>query len=144
LVIRQLLPSTSGQLPLHTEVIALVWCDRQRARQRVQTSAGTEVLLMLPRGTVLQDGDLLYCSEEKQIRVQALPEAVVLIPTASAVQLCRVAHQLGNWHRPAQVLANGTLMAQLDQPLIDWLEHVGIPFETGEQPFQPNLTGHAH
>jgi urease accessory protein len=127
------------------ETVSLDWHHRQKTRQRLLTNKGTELLLMLPRGTVLQEGDLLYQDPECLIRVQASPERVVVVVPHTLQQHCRIAHHLGNWHRPLQLLEDGTLIAQADQPLEDWLMQMGIPFQVQEHPFTPTLsTGHHH
>ncbi len=126
------------------ETVTLSWVDRQRVRQRVHTDRGTEVLLALPRGTSLQEGDVLYQDQERLIKIMAELEPVVLISDIPIAQLCRVAHQLGNWHRPIQLTETGSLMALVDDPLQAWLRQAQIPFVITHLPFEPTLTGHHH
>jgi urease accessory protein len=126
------------------EIVTLTWADRQRVRQRVQTDQGTEVLLALPRGTCLQQGDVLYQDQERLIRVEAGLESVVLLSGIPIPQLCRVAHQLGNWHRPMQLTETGSLIALADDPLQTWLSQTQIPFVLTHLPFEPTFTGHQH
>lgn len=139
------LPDPTAPLTTQSvETIDLIWDDRLKGRQRLVTDQGTEVVLTLPRGSVLADGDVLYQDDQRRIRIRALPEAVVRIPFGSVERLGKICHHLGNWHRPVQILADGTLLAQVDNPLVDWLVHAGIPFEQTEYPFHPNLRGHSH
>ncbi|NJK61813.1 MAG: urease accessory protein UreE [Synechococcaceae cyanobacterium SM2_3_1] len=126
------------------ETVTLSWADRQRVRQRVHTDRGTEVLLALPRGRSLRQGDVLYQDQEGLIKVVAELEPVVLISGIPIAQLCRVAHQLGNWHRPIQLTESGSLMALVDEPLQAWLSLAQIPFAITHLPFEPTLTGHHH
>ncbi|MDX2272842.1 MAG: urease accessory protein UreE [Cyanobacteriota bacterium] len=130
--------------PTHSDTVTLPWIDRQRIRQRLYTQGGRELLLALPRGSTLQAGDLLYQDSQLEIRVVAQPEDLLHITPTNLLELGRVAHHLGNWHRPAQCLPDGTLLAENDSPLQDWLHQQGIPFDAVRQPFQPNLTGHFH
>ncbi|GAB4217460.1 MAG: hypothetical protein OHK0012_21980 [Synechococcales cyanobacterium] len=130
--------------PTQVEWIALTWDDRRKARQRVQSDQGTELLLNLPRGTVLADGDCVLDEGKRQIRIRAAAEAVLVIPFQDLETLGQVAHHLGNWHRPAQILADGTMIAQADEPLQDWCRHHGLACEWREQPFHANVRGHSH
>ncbi|WP_218081039.1 urease accessory protein UreE [Anthocerotibacter panamensis] len=126
------------------EVLILPWDERCKPRQRRMTDRGTDVALALPRGTILKDGELLYNSPERTIRVQAQPEPVLVIHPSDPTQACLVAHHLGNWHRSLQVLDDKTLLAQADDPLAHWLEHMGIPYKRQACIYHPNLRGTVH
>lgn len=107
ITVTQLLDEPPEGIPGHLEVVALTWHDRQRSRQRLVSDWGTEIQLMLPRGTHLHDGDLLYADAQRHIRVRAQPEPVLLIQPENPIQMGQVIHQLGNWHRPAHVSPKG-------------------------------------
>ncbi len=132
----------------HEETVTLTYAERCRHRQRLITSGGRELHLVLPRATVLRHGDLLLSSPLITVEVHAAPEAVLDIPVTDWLTSARVAHQLGNWHRTVQILPGGTLRTPDDAPLRDWLNRSGLRFAAHEQPFQPNLLGsgghHAH
>jgi urease accessory protein len=144
ITVTQLLDEPSEGIPGHLEVVALTWHDRQRSRQRLVSDWGTEIQLMLPRGTHLHDGDLLYADAQRHIRVKAQPEPVLLIQPENPIQMGQVIHQLGNWHRPAHVSLQGQILALADDPLQDWLAHMGIPFRLEMEVFEPNLLAHSH
>ena len=128
------------------EWVELDWHQRRKGRQRVRGDRGTELLLVLPRGTVLADGQVLCRQSETQvtIAVRAQAEALLEIAPAQLADICRVAHHLGNWHRPIQVLADGTLLVERDRPLREWLERGSIPYRPVERAFFPNAIGHQH
>ncbi len=129
------------------EQVLLDWADRQRSRQRVRSDRGSELWLMLPRGTRLTHQDRLFQDPQRIIIVSAKPEAVLSIEPLNPLQLGQAAHQLGNWHRPIQLMMDGSLQAQADAPLRDWLSRMGIPFVEREDPFEPNVAlagGHHH
>ncbi len=145
LVITQVLSSEGVEAdPTRSESLCLSWHARQRCRQRVHTDQGTELCLALPRGTVLRDGALLYQDPERQIWVQAQSEDLLQITPRDRIQLAQIAHHLGNWHRSAQLLADGTLLVQPDPPLLTWLRDHQIQTVPGHRPFDPNLSGQAH
>jgi len=126
------------------EEIGLIWDDRCKPRQHLTTPSGTVILLALPRGTLLQDGDCLHEDEFLGILVRAKAEPVLTIPFGDLLALGTIAHHLGNWHRPAQILGDGTVLAQWDPPLQDWCQHHGIPCHREDRPFHANVRGHAH
>jgi urease accessory protein len=144
ITVMQLLDEPSEGIPGHLEVVALTWHDRQRSRQRLVSDWGTEIQLMLPRGTHLHDGALLYADAQRHIRVRAQPEPVLLIQPENPIQMGQVIHQLGNWHRPAHVSPQGQILALADDPLQDWLAHMGIRFRLEMAVFEPNLLAHSH
>jgi urease accessory protein len=136
----QMEPTPAGRI----EVILLDWEDRRKPRQRAVTDQGTEVVLALPRGTVLAEGDCLYQNNGLTIKVQAKVQSVIKVMPANQVETCRVAHHLGNWHRSIEVLADGTLKAQSDEPFEEWLKREGFKYERIEAPFHPNCKGAEH
>lgn len=140
----QILDEPAGGIPLSLEVVTLTWHERQRSRQRLVSNRGSQLQLMLPRGTHLQDGDLLYVDAQRQIRVKAQAEPVFLIQTENVIQMGQVLHQMGNWHRPVQISPEGQILVLADDPLRDWLTRTGIPFQEVSKPFQPNLLAHSH
>jgi len=133
-------PGTTARV----EEVALIWDDRCKPRQRLVTPSGTVLLLALPRGTILQEGDCLWQKESLTVLVRARPEPVLTIPFVDALTLGKVAHHLGNWHRPAQILEDGTVLAQWDPPVQEWCSHHGIPCQREERPFHANVRGHSH
>ncbi|MBD2104163.1 urease accessory protein UreE [Leptolyngbya sp. FACHB-261] len=127
-----------------TETVTLTYEERCRHRQRLVTDQGREVHLALPRATVLRHGDALISVPELTVEVVAAPESVIDIKASDWLTSARVAHQLGNWHRPVQILSEGILRTLRDAPLHDWLSRSGIRFEEAERPFHPNLLGAGH
>ena len=144
IAVTELLVEPPGGIPGQLETVSLTWHDRQRSRQRLVSDRGTEIQLMLPRGTHLHDGDLLYADAQRHIRVKAQAEPVLVIQPENVVQMGQVLHQLGNWHRPAHLSPQGQILALADEPLRDWLTHLGIPFHSEMRVFEPNLLAHSH
>lgn len=126
------------------ETLSLTWEQRSRPRRRCKTDSGTELALTLPRGTVLKDGMLILNTQRKTIAVRAEAETVVVVAPANAMELCIVAHHLGNWHRSLQLLDDGNLLIEKDEPLLAWLGHKGIKCSIELRPYHPNLKGAAH
>ncbi|MCA9802472.1 MAG: hypothetical protein KC777_10930 [Cyanobacteria bacterium HKST-UBA02] len=130
--------------PSEVDHVELNYHDRCRPRQRVSTTGGRELALALPRGTVLADGVVLHRDQGLVVSVIAKPEKVVRIQPDGHRQLCLVAHHLGNWHRSLETLEDGSVLAELDGPLEDWLKRQGIGYSIEERAYQPNLKGDSH
>jgi len=127
------------------EQIKMDWHQRQKHHQRCTTDAGTEIALSLPRGTVLANGTTLYNTSERTIVVESSPQEVFVVQAKSALDSCKVAHHMGNWHRSMHVLDDMTILLEADGPLQIWLDQAGIKYvvETRTD-YQPNLCAHAH
>ncbi len=122
--------------------------ERTRSRHRFATAEGEVVHLQLPRGTVLQDGDLLRSEPENRIvRVVAKPEPVLTVTADSALTLLQAAYHLGNRHVPLEITV-AYLRLSPDPVLKDLLEHRGLQVMEEIQPFDPETGayggGHGH
>ena len=121
--------------------------ERTRSRYRFTTTDGTEVQLVLARGTHLRDGDLLRAADsDVLVRVQARPEPVLTVRTADADALARAAYHLGNRH-VALELGPGYLRLSPDSVLAQMLTQLGLKVVEEIAPFQPEAgayAGHTH
>lgn len=121
--------------------------ERSRSRHRFSTTDGTEVQLVLARGTNLRDGDLLRAADsDALVRVQARPEPVLTVRTTDADALTRAAYHLGNRH-VALELGRGYLRLSPDSVLAEMLTQLGLEVVKEIAPFQPEAgayAGHAH
>jgi len=126
------------------EILELTWDERSKPRGKYKTDQGTEIALSLPRGTILHDGDTLFNSDAKTINVKAKSESVLVIQPRDISQACRIGHQLGNWHRAAQIDENDCIIVEPDSPLIKWLGDNGIVFSAEQRPYSPNLRTAPH
>jgi urease accessory protein len=133
------------QIPIGpVETLTLTWEQRCRARRKCTTDEGTKVALVLPRGTVLSDGVLLHNQSDKTIQVKAQAEDVLVVSPSDAMQMCVIAHHLGNWHRSLQLNDDGTIVVEYDSPLAKWLEQKKISCQKAHLSYHPNLKGAAH
>lgn len=121
--------------------------ERTRSRHRFVTTEGSEVQLVLARGTVLRDGDLLRANEDGTlVRVQARPEPVLTVRAKDAFALMRAAYHLGNRH-VALELGSEFLRLGPDPVLADMLTQLGLTVVEEVAPFQPEAGaygGHAN
>ncbi|MCD2517497.1 urease accessory protein UreE [Massilia sp. G4R7] len=120
---------------------------RERCRLRIRLASGREAALLLPRGTVLRDGDLLTGPEGAVVRVRAAPEATYRIEADDARALLRCAFHLGNRHSQVQ-LGAGCLRIRADPVLREMLLGLGARVTEEPAPFDPESGayggGHSH
>ncbi len=126
------------------EYLELSFDDRCKSRRRAVTTQGTEIVLSLERGTILEEGALIYDSNERSILVKSKPEHVFVVKPQDAVQLGKLSHNLGNWHRSLQICEDGSVLCQIDQPLREWLQRNAFYFSEEERGFNPNCRSHPH
>ncbi len=138
------LPADSNASPSLS--LALTAEERTRSRHRFETADGQPVYLHLPRGTVLQNGDLLQTEDGLVVQVLAKPEPVLTVTASSPLQLLQAAYHLGNRHVPLEITAT-YLRLSPDPVLQDMLLHRGLTVIEEIQPFQPEVgayKGHQH
>ena len=125
-------------------VLSLTAEERGRSRHHFTTTDGQTVYLQLPRGTVLQDGDLLQ-SESKDLilQVQAKPEAVLTVQADTSLDLLRAAYHLGNRHVALEITST-CLRLSTDPVLRDMLEQRGLAVTEERCPFQPEMGAYGH
>ena len=130
---------------VHT--LALTAEERTRSRIRFETESHVTVQLVLVRGTVLRDGDLLRADDGTTlVRVRAKPEPVLTARAPDDWTLLRAAYHLGNRHVPVEV-GRGYLRLSPDSVLADMLRQLGLDVIEEITPFNPEAGaygGHSH
>ena len=127
--------------------LTLDFDDRCKNRLAATLDNGEEVALVLPRGTVLRDGDVLVADDGALVRVIAAPQEVLVVHAHDVPTLTRAAYHLGNRHTPVEVGAEH-LKLEADPVLEDMLKRIGAHVEHATLPFQPETGayggGHKH
>ncbi len=137
---------TTANLDPHFGIDPLVLTSEQRASGhfKAKTIAGREVRVSMPRGTELQDGEVLYYDRTWAIAVTVAEEELILLePGSDPVLWAAACYQLGNLHRPARFLENGVL-TPVDQMVVSQLRQLGIPFRLERRAFIGRRFGAAH
>jgi urease accessory protein len=128
-------------------VVKLAYDERRKARQLVTLDDGTELAILLPRGTVLCPSTLLQADDGRLIRVEAAPQAVLVVTAPDHLTLTRAAYHLGNRHTPVEV-GTDWLRLEVDPVLRDMLVRLGTRVEERNEPFEPETGayggGHRH
>jgi urease accessory protein len=136
-----------AQSPAPAAWLTLDYDQRRKSRQRVVLDGGEEAALVLPRGTVLRDGDRLRDEAGQLIGVRAAAETLSQVAVADALALARAAYHLGNRHVPLEITRHG-LQYQHDHVLDDMVRALGLAVTVAEAAFQPEegayAGGHGH
>ncbi|HLO85975.1 MAG TPA: urease accessory protein UreE [Nostocaceae cyanobacterium] len=146
LVLTQRKPSDTDAVV--TLSLALTAEERTRSRHRFITEEEKEIFLRLPRGTVLQDGDILTDETHSIfIKIVAKPEPVYTVVAATPL-LLKAAYHLGNRHVPVEITPD-YLRLSPDSVLHAMLAQLGLEIKEEIAPFQPELGAygqhhHAH
>jgi urease accessory protein len=128
-------------VPLFT--LALTAEERTRTRHRFETPDAQELFLRLPRGTVLQDGDLLRSQSGEIIQIIAKAEPILTVTAQHPLDLLKAAYHLGNRHVPLEI-APTYLRLSRDSVLKGMLEHLGATIVEEIAPFQPEIGAYHH
>ena len=113
-VITKLAPALSeGPDPKVIDEVVLTSEERASAHFSALSRDGRQVRVSLPRGSELQDGDVLVRDGDVAVVIRAAKEDLLwLTPRRNAVAWSAACYQLGNLHRPARFLEGGVLTPQ--------------------------------
>lgn len=124
--------------------LALTAEERTRTRHRFEVPEGQVIYLRLPRGTVLQNGDLLKSEGgDVVLRIVAKPEPVITVTSQTPIDLLRASYHLGNRHVPLEV-APHYLRLSPDPVLQAMLKQLGVAVKEDVLPFQPESGAYGH
>ena len=119
--------------------------QRQKARQRARVTAGYEVGIQLPRGTMLRGGDRLRAADGTVLQIVAACEHVSTVWSRDMRRIAQVAYHLGNRHVALEV-GTGWLRYAADHVLDAMVTQLGLAVIHTEEPFEPEggAYGHEH
>ena len=83
--------------------------ERARGHLRTRSQAGRELLVSLPRGTPIEDGDVLALDAGAAVVVSAAEEDLLEVRPVGEREWGMSAYQLGNLHRPVRFEPEGIL-----------------------------------
>jgi len=108
--------------------------ERAGAHLVGRSQGGREVRISLPRGTEINDGDVLALNGATAVVARAAPEALYLVSPGDALAWGVAGYQLGNLHRPVRFSEAG-MLTPADPMVADLLGRLGIAFEERTMPF---------
>ena len=116
--------------------LSLPYGLRSKSRLRARLEDGCELALLLPRGTVLREGDLLRCRDGSLIGVRAAPEPVSTATASDPLCFLRACYHLGNRHVALQIGLSG-LRYLHDHVLDEMCRSLGLEVTRELAPFEP-------
>ena len=126
--------------------VELDWDVRQKSRFAATDSAGRELGIFLPRGTLVRGGDVLVAEDGSMIRVIAAPQPVLVITHCqhhgTPFDLTRAAYHLGNRHVPIE-LQTDHLKIEPDHVLADMLPAMHLIVTEQNLAFEPERGAYA-
>jgi urease accessory protein len=125
-----------------TRELVLTFEQRSKSRLHATLVSGEPVGLVLPRGTLLRDGDRLVTDGGEVIAVRAAEEDVIDAHCDDAAALTRVAYHLGNRHASVQI-GDGFLRFAADPVLAQMCERLGARLTARRAPFEPEPGAYA-
>ena len=141
--VSKLLPQGQGLAPVllkRATTVELDWDVRQKSRFAATDSAGRELGIFLPRGTLVRGGDVLVAEDGSMVRVIAAPQPVLVITHCqshgTAFDLTRAAYHLGNRHVPIE-LQPDHLKIEPDHVLADMLRAMHLIVTEQNLAFEP-------
>lgn len=127
--------------------LTLAYDGRCKSRLAATLDTGEEVALVMPRGTVLADGDVLVADDGALVRVVAAAQPVLVVRADDTLTRTRAAYHLGNRHTPIEIGVD-YLKLEADPVLETMLTRLGARVERAALPFHPEAGayggGHRH
>ena len=125
-------------------VLSLTADERTRSRHHFVTDDGTPIYLQLPRGTALQQGDLLSSmAHEILVEIAAKSEPVLTVTSDDSINLLRAAYHLGNRHVSLEITPTYLRLAP-DSVLAGMLIQLGLQVVEQVAPFCPQGGAYSH
>ena len=141
--VSKLLPQGQGLAPVllkRAATVELDWDVRQKSRFAATDSAGRELGIFLPRGTLVRGGDVLVAEDGSMVRVIAALQPVLVITHCknhgTPFDLTRAAYHLGNRHVPIE-LQPDHLKIEPDHVLADMLRAMHMIVTEQNLAFEP-------
>ena len=155
LTINKLIPQARGLAPVllkRAASVELDWDVRKKSRFDATDSAGRQLGVFLPRGTLVRGGDVLVGEHGSLVVVHAAPQPVLVVRHCPdhgvPFDLLRAAYHLGNRHVQLE-LTPDHLKLEPDHVLADMLRQMHLIVTEANQAFEPEggayaAGGHAH
>ncbi|WP_299987551.1 urease accessory protein UreE [uncultured Pontibacter sp.] len=121
LVVTQALAKEHNLSGRAIDFFEIEWYETSKSRMKKKTQGGVEVLVEKSNREALEDGDLLYLSEERAILLKIKPcDCVVLYPR-SLQEVGTICFEIGNKHVPIFITDENEVCVAYDAPLYQLL-----------------------
>lgn len=118
-----------GLADYHVETAMVKSDDLLKSILRVRSDHGKEYGIRLEQeGQTLENGSAFLLAPGRLLVLSVIPEEVIVIAPGSIDAMGRIAHMLGNLHKPVQI-ANGTITLLTDPVVKKTLDQEQIPYK---------------
>jgi urease accessory protein len=121
---------------LERDTLPLTWEERRWTRKRVRTTAGRDVALALPTGSLLRPGDVLAREADWYLVVEGRPEPVLAIYPRDREEAIRVAFDVGNRHF-SLALEGECILVPDDTAMEQLVTRLGVAWKRQETIYDP-------
>ena len=121
---------------LERDTLPLTWEERRWTRKRVRTTAGREVALALPTGSLLRPGDVLAREADWYLVVEGRPEPVLAIYPRDREEAIRIAFDVGNRHF-SLALDGECILVPDDTAMEQLVTRMGVAWKRQETVYDP-------
>jgi urease accessory protein len=118
------------------DAIDLNWKECPRRAFRKISRRGRAVAVLLPTGSVLRHGDVLFDRADLRISVEVAPCQLLVARPSDPRLFGLLVFEIGNLHIPAEIGAN-EVAVPADGPVQEICERLGIPFGLENRRFSP-------
>jgi len=116
--------------------LTLPFSSRVKSRLRTTLDNGRDVDLLLERGQILKNGDLLVSEDGVIVKIIAADEKVSTVMCNDSLLMAKACYHLGNRHVPLQIDQH-RLQYLHDHVLDDMLIGLGLDVDIQSAPFEP-------
>jgi urease accessory protein len=116
---------------------------RTKSRLLLTLDDGERAALVLERGRVLHDGDVVVTQDGREVKIIAAEEALLEACSDDALLLARAAYHLGNRHVMVQVMP-GRLRFLDDHVLGEMVGKLGLQVQPVSAAFEPEGGAYGH
>jgi urease accessory protein len=121
---------------LERDTLPLTWEERRWTRKRVRSTAGREVALALPTGSLLRPGDVIAREASWYLVVEGRPEPVLAVFPRDFQEAIRIAFSVGNRHF-SLALEGESILVPDDTAMEQLLTRLGVAWKRQEAVYDP-------
>lgn len=102
--------------------------EMAKGHQKIRSESGRELKISLSKGSVLEDGDILWADGAVVVAIKAAEEDVICISAGSKPDWAAAAYVLGNLHKPVR-FSNDAVRTPYAPESASALNEAGIEYE---------------
>jgi urease accessory protein len=138
IVVTQVLAKDQDLNARTIDFFEIEWYEASKSRMKKKTQGGVEVLIDKSQRSALEDGDLLYLSDERAILLKIKPCDCVVLRPQSLQELGTICFEIGNKHVPIFITDENEVCVAYDAPLYELMLSGGFEVEIEERVLHPS------